>query len=625
MSTATILKKLITLINFLTCGDLKMLINILRGFIPRFFARSSTTSFILIGLVTLTLLACTERTPNGNIKNIQATNSIEDVAETNIVNRVISGDPLPVNVSFDPEKYKSADFVKGGLLYDSWFSVNNISSPVTINPIWNLLEQSKIDKADTWRCSSCHGWDYLGVNGIFGDINNVFYSGINGIVPANKQLTEPQIWTFIRDGYVRNNNNIRADHTFSKQLTDDDIYALTKFIINVRNENSAQVSPLTVNNNKANLNANQTLGANLYNASAVNACSSCHGTSGQAIKPVNVQQAAAADPAKTLHRVRFGIASVTNPMPGLLTTLTQNQKLSLQYAGDITLFAANGLHANHIKGGRLFDDWTVESGIDVTTLAVNPLWQLAPYPEFIPVGADTDPVESWRCVNCHNYYYEGGNGFEFNDLLVLKEDRGWTLDNAPDSFTYLFNFLTNGFLANLNGVITRMHDYGQFVSADPTLTPGLQSSDLWDLADFLVEETMATDRYILPDIGTASGGPGRPADYSIGLEYYTGINQLLGTDQINCSMCHGLDGLGVPTVDLATLAWDDPWMFFHRARFGTPRPPGSVLAPPFDTTATIMPGVLELTKQDGIIMSDNDDPMHVLLYIQLALNGFTLP
>ena len=46
---------------------------------------------------------------------------------------------------------------------------------------------------------------------------------------------------------------------------------------------------------------------------------------------------------------------------------------------------------------------------------------------------------------------------------------------------------------------------------------------------------------------------------------------------------------------------------------------------PFDTTTTIMPGILEFTKQDGETLSDNDDAMHTLYYIQLELNGFTPP
>jgi len=579
---------------------------------------------LLIGVLLL-LLSCSETPPKTKIIDNQATQSLDFNADssTNINNRIINGNPITINPTFDTVKFAAADFALGGQLYDSWFATQSITAPSTVNSIWNLLGQTTTAVEDTWRCSSCHGWDYLGINGVFGDLNNSFNTGINGVVPGIIQISEQEVWTFIRDGSVTDSNNVSANHDFINQLTEDDIYALTKFIMIIREENINQSSPLSVVNNSAIVSGDQSLGAKLYNSSVTDSCISCHGISGNDVTDVNIRQAVSNDPAKALHKIRFGMTDVANPMPGVLTTLGGDSLISLQQAGDITTYAIHGIDANHINGGRLYDNWIIESGIDVTTLPLNPLWDLAPNPDFIPAGANIDPTSSWRCVNCHTYYYEGGNGFNFNSLLVLKENRGWTLDNAPDSFTYVYDFLMNGFPALLNGTITQLHNYGQFISTDIAITPGLVDTDLWNLADFLVEETVWTDYYILPDIGTAFGGPGRLSDFNIGLEYYTNVNQLLGSEAINCSMCHGLDGLGIATVDLATLAWDDPWMFFHRARFGTPRPPGSILAPPFDTTATIMPGVLELTKQDGVAMSDNDDAMHTLYYIQLELKGFT--
>ena len=583
-------------------------------------------SFLLLSVLLL-LIACSETIPKSNGVDIQPTKSVDFRvgSSANINNRIISGNPITVNPSFDLAKFTAADFSLGGQLYDSWFSAQNLTAPSAVNSIWGLLGKATTAIDDTWRCSSCHGWDYLGVNGVFGDVDNLFYTEINGVVPEVNQISEHEIWTFIRDGSVTDSNNVIANHDFINQLTEGDIYALTKFIMIVREENSNQSSPLRVVNNRATISGDQSLGAKLYNTSVTDSCISCHGISGNDVTGVNIRQAVSNDPAKALHKIRFGMATISNPMPGVIATLGGDSLISLQQAGDITTYAVHGIDANPIKGGRLYDDWIIESGIDVTTLSLNPLWDLAQNPGFIPVGANTDPVESWRCVNCHTYYYEGGNGFYFNDLMTLKEDRGWTLDNAPESFTYLYDFLINGFPALLNGTVTQFHNYGQFVSADTTATPGLVDADLWNLADFLVEETVWTNYYILPDIGTAYGGPGRPSDFSIGLEFYTNVNQLLGTDAINCSMCHGLDGLGIATVDLASLAWDDPWMFFHRARFGTPRSPDSVLTAPFDTTATIMPGMLEFTKPDGVTPSDNDDVMHTLYYIQLELNGFTPP
>ncbi|MCA9091457.1 MAG: cytochrome b/b6 domain-containing protein [Planctomycetaceae bacterium] len=52
----------------------------------------------------------------------------------------------------------------GGRLYDNWFRSLGKPPPTGRHPSWPH-ELTRTSDADTWRCKSCHGWDYLGRDG----------------------------------------------------------------------------------------------------------------------------------------------------------------------------------------------------------------------------------------------------------------------------------------------------------------------------------------------------------------------------------------------------------------------------------------------------------------------------
>ncbi len=56
------------------------------------------------------------------------------------------------------------DLARGGRLYDNWFAVVGITPPRQPHPA-HPRRAKPIPAADTWRCSTCHGWDYQGGNG----------------------------------------------------------------------------------------------------------------------------------------------------------------------------------------------------------------------------------------------------------------------------------------------------------------------------------------------------------------------------------------------------------------------------------------------------------------------------
>jgi len=49
----------------------------------------------------------------------------------------------------------------GGRLYDNWYKALGTTPPSETHPTWPVSDAS-MTGPETWRCSSCHGWDYRG-------------------------------------------------------------------------------------------------------------------------------------------------------------------------------------------------------------------------------------------------------------------------------------------------------------------------------------------------------------------------------------------------------------------------------------------------------------------------------
>lgn len=74
----------------------------------------------------------------------------------------------------------TSSIARGGLLYDKWYVVTGADKPATTHASWPKSNTKK--KGDvTWRCKSCHGWDYMGSGGAYGDKSSSYYTGIKGV------------------------------------------------------------------------------------------------------------------------------------------------------------------------------------------------------------------------------------------------------------------------------------------------------------------------------------------------------------------------------------------------------------------------------------------------------------
>ena len=94
----------------------------------------------------------------------------------------------------------------GGKLYDQWWAVLLTDPPKGTHPSYPKIGQKPT--LESWRCVTCHGWDYRGRNGAFGSGLN--YTGIAGIDGAIGR----DLWDIVRV--------LRDDtHGFTKELIPD--------------------------------------------------------------------------------------------------------------------------------------------------------------------------------------------------------------------------------------------------------------------------------------------------------------------------------------------------------------------------------------------------------------------
>ena len=74
---------------------------------------------------------------------------------------------------------------RGGKLYDKWFKVIKAEKPKDTHAAWPTSNTKKKGNT-TWRCKSCHGWDYKGRDGAYASGSyKTGIKGINGLAGAD--------------------------------------------------------------------------------------------------------------------------------------------------------------------------------------------------------------------------------------------------------------------------------------------------------------------------------------------------------------------------------------------------------------------------------------------------------
>lgn len=288
--------------------------------------------------------------------------------------------------------------------------------------------------------------------------------------------------------------------------------------------------------------------------------------------------------------------------PGYIVRDSGGNRVSNLANSPIRISAIN-LNPNHVRGGRIYDDFMIELGDASMPTGPNPLAEIG-----TPTGKATPPtgMAEWLCSACHGFDYEGGvytyNGGSTNNLLELRDVRG-----RDEEFVQ--EMLLNGFDIWDGTAIVNVHNYSAILTEQAIV----------DVADFVVNEIYDTHAVLRAPTGQALG------DHIAGEEIFAspivdgGVSPLITIDGLgfNCIKCHGDDAKsGTVGINLVTTAWEEPSMFLHRTLFGHPRDQATH-GIGFVNDPTVMPGLYEVVLTEGLHFGSPAEGSEVMSHIQM--------
>jgi len=286
-----------------------------------------------------------------------------------------AAEPLAAYKQTQAEQEMIASTAAGGRMYDDWVRELALRKPKKVHPLYPNDGKFANNPAQTWRCVTCHGWDYLGEKGAFNSGDN--YTGIKGISGMIGQEPE-KISAILRDekhGY---------DDVFDDVAMRDISNFVAKGLVPMdrvidRETRRAMSEPVTASAHFSTI------------------CVNCHGSDGRMMATIPpLGDAARQDPWQALHKMLNGHPG--DDMPALRAFDVRTTLTTLAYVQSLPprdpLFSI-------ARGGKLYDDWAEE---------IATKYPKDPQPAF-PKGKKVDTGSStWRCVECHGWDYKGAHG-----------------------------------------------------------------------------------------------------------------------------------------------------------------------------------------------------------------------
>lgn len=192
---------------------------------------------------------------------------------------------------------ESQDVIQGARLFDNWIVVNSGGqSPQGDHPIWSRQSLNTQSGVDTWRCVTCHGWDYQGKDGAFR--SGAYATGFEGVMNAASMDTQTIV------GILSGEKD--PQHNFSSYLSSIELEQVAVFLQNGLIDDNQYIDIIS----RKVKTGNPENGKMKYDTN----CASCHGEDGTALpfryegSQISLGTLALQDPWRFLHRTRFGTA-----------------------------------------------------------------------------------------------------------------------------------------------------------------------------------------------------------------------------------------------------------------------------------------------------------------------------
>ena len=217
----------------------------------------------------------------------------------------------------------------GGRLYDRWYAAQGKPGPTANHPSWPT-DNTSISAADTWRCKSCHGWDYLGRDGQYKSGANA--TGIRGI-QRMKDRPIDEIYSILENQTHRFTDDLIPGHAKRR---------LAMFVSRGQHTVAQHFGP------NGEPRGDPAAGKAIFQ----NMCAACHAFDGRGRKlgisadpdfngdPMYVGTKAANGPVEVLHKIRNG-------HPGAI--MISLRAFSMQSAVDVLAYVRNCRRASVAK------------------------------------------------------------------------------------------------------------------------------------------------------------------------------------------------------------------------------------------------------------------------------------
>jgi len=341
--------------------------------------------------------------------------------------------------------------LRGGRLYDNWIAEMKERDPFPrSHPAYPKNSKFAGQPERTWRCVECHGWDYMGKDGSYGQ--GAHYTGIKGI-QKYMGANPARIIAIMKND----------THSYQDQVLfdEDDFKDLAAFVSKGQVDMDMYIDRKT-RKAKGDSSKHQTYYQTI--------CSTCHGTDGAKIRTMlPLGKIANDNPWEALHNMLNGHPNAEMPSLRLL-----GMDVLIDILAYIQTFPSEYLQASIVRGGRLYDSWFDE--IDVKPSVGRHTY----YPAKGYYAMK--PSATWRCRECHGWDYKGkdgayGKGKHFTGIKGIGGSVG------KDQET-IVNVLTNP-----------PHNYRNL----------MDMRDILDLANFVLKGQIDMDEYIDPQTKRSRG------------------------------------------------------------------------------------------------------------------------
>lgn len=191
---------------------------------------------------------------------------------------------------------EEGNLVRGAMLYDKWYAVLGVDAPKGDHPLWATQSTNTRSGEDTWRCVTCHGWDYQGKDGANRE-GSSGYTGFPGVYAASERLSEEELFKVVSGG-------AGEAHDFSAYLDEASRRDLALFLKKGLVDDSQYIDPVSLKV----IGGDAPHGKQLFDAQ----CARCHGEDGNLLpfriggSNVGLGELSTVDPWRFLAKTRFG-------------------------------------------------------------------------------------------------------------------------------------------------------------------------------------------------------------------------------------------------------------------------------------------------------------------------------